>query len=352
MTEQLSLFPQLAHQFPSTRYQGSKAKLANWIWDKISKLRFDSCLDAFGGTGAMAYRLKQAHKQVTYNDYLRFNHWIGRALVENSSLQLTHRDAQWILGTHDVCYPSLIADTFADTYFTDDENRWLDRVVTNIHQMDNVYKKSLAFFALAQSCIVKRPYNLFHRKNLYIRTAEVTRSFGNKVSWDRPFVEWFRQFVEEANLAVFDNGKANKALNQDVFDIEGDFDLVYLDPPYISARGVGVDYRDFYHFLEGLANYERWLEQIDMTSKHRRLLPQPNDWTDKNRIYRAFERVFDKYADSILVVSYRSDGIPSEPELIKLLKQFKTDVRVERYRNYQYALSKNKSSSEVLLIGQ
>ena len=352
MTEQLSLFPQLAHQFPSTRYQGSKAKLANWIWDKISKLRFDSCLDAFGGTGAMAYRLKQAHKQVTYNDYLRFNHWIGRALVENSSLQLTHRDAQWILGTHDVCYPSLIADTFADTYFTDDENRWLDRVVTNIHQMDNVYKKSLAFFALAQSCIVKRPYNLFHRKNLYIRTAEVTRSFGNKVSWDRPFVEWFRQFVEEANLAVFDNGKANKALNQDVFDIEGDFDLVYLDPPYISARGVGVDYRDFYHFLEGLANYERWLEQIDMTSKHRRLLPQPNDWTDKNRIYRAFERVFDKYADSILVVSYRSDGIPSEPELIKLLKQFKTDVRVERYRNYQYVLSKNKSSSEVLLIGQ
>ena len=352
MTEQLSLFPQLAHQFPSTRYQGSKAKLANWIWDKISKLRFDSCLDAFGGTGAMAYRLKQAHKQVTYNDYLRFNYWIGRALVENSSLQLTHRDMQWILGTHDVCYPSLIADTFADTYFTDDENRWLDRIVTNIHQMDNVYKKSLAFFALAQSCIVKRPYNLFHRKNLYIRTAEVTRSFGNKTSWDRPFVEWFRQFVEEANLAVFDNGKANKALNQDVFDIEGDFDLVYLDPPYISARGVGVDYRDFYHFLEGLANYERWLKQIDMTSKHRRLLPQPNDWTDKNRIYRAFERVFDKYADSILVVSYRSDGIPSEPELIKLLKQFKTDVRVERYRNYQYALSKNKSSSEVLLIGQ
>lgn len=352
MAAQLSLFPQPAHQFPSTRYQGSKAKLANWIWDKISKLYFDSCLDAFGGTGAMAYRLKQAHKQVTYNDYLRFNYWIGRALVENSSLQLSHRDAQWILGTHDVCYPSLIADTFADTYFTDDENRWLDRVVTNIYQMDNVYKESLAFFALAQSCIVKRPYNLFHRKNLYIRTADVKRTFGNKISWDRPFVEWFRQFVEEANLAVFDNGKANKALNQDVFDIEGDFDLVYLDPPYISARGVGVDYRDFYHFLEGLANYERWLEQIDMTSKHRRLVPQPNDWTDKNRIYRAFERVFDKYADSILVVSYRSDGIPSESELIKLLKQFKVDVRVERYRNYQYALSKNKSSSEALLIGQ
>ena len=352
MTEQLSLFPQLKGKFPSTRYQGSKAKLAHWIWNKISTLQFDTCLDAFGGTGAVAYRLKQAHKQVTYNDRLRFNCWIGRALVENSGVRLTDDEVNWILARHDLPYPTLIADTFADIYFRDDENRWLDRVVTNIHQMGNVYKKSLAFFALAQSCIIKRPYNLFHRKNLYIRTAEVERSFGNKVSWDRSFEAWFRQFAAEANLAVFDSGKANKALNQDVFDIEGDFDLVYLDPPYISARGVGVDYRAFYHFLEGLANYERWLEQIDMTSKHRRLLPQPNDWADKNRIYRAFERVFDKYADSILVVSYRSDGIPSESELIKLFKQFKTDVRVERYRNYQYALSKNKSSSEVLLIGQ
>jgi len=352
MTEQLSLFPHLTGKFPSTRYQGSKAKLANWIWSNISKLHFDTCLDAFGGTGTIAYCLKQANKQVTYNDYLRFNYWIGQALVENSRVRLTNDELDWILAAHDISYPNLIADTFADIYFTDDENRWLDRVITNIHQIDDKYKKSLAFFALAQSCIVKRPYNLFHRKNLYIRRAEVERSFGNKTSWDKPFEQWFRQFVAEANLAVFDNGKANKALNRDVFDIEGHFDLVYLDPPYISAKGVAVDYRDFYHFLEGLTNYQHWLEQIDMTSKHRRLLPQLNDWADKNRIYSAFERVFDKYADSILVVSYRSDGVPSESELIKLLKQVKSDVRIERYRNYQYVLSKNKKSSEVLLIGQ
>ena len=352
MAEQLSLFPHRIGKFPTTRYQGSKAKLANWIWDKISKLHFDTCLDAFGGTGAVAYRLKQANKQVTYNDHLRFNCWIGRALIENPSVRLTNGDLNWILARHDIPYPTLIADTFADIYFRHDENRWLDRVIANIHRLENRYKKSLAFFALAQACIIKRPYNLFHRKNLYIRTAEVKRSFGNKTSWDRPFADWFRQFAGEANLAVFDNGKTNQALNQDVFDIEGDFDLVYLDPPYISASGVGVDYRDFYHFLEGLTDYEDWLEQIDMQSKHRRLLREPNVWTDKHKIYGAFERVLDQCADSILVVSYRSDGIPSESELIKLMKQFKSEVRIERYRNYQYALSKNKNSSEVLLIGQ
>lgn len=352
MIEQQSLFPKLRSKFPNTRYQGSKAKLANWIWDKIGSLPFETCLDAFGGTGTIAYRLKQEYKQVTYNDYLRFNCWIGRALVENSHVQLSDSDVEWILAAQDYTYPSLIADTFQDIYFTNDENRWLDQVITNIHRLDNEYVKSLAFFALAQSCIIKRPYNLFHRKNLYIRTAEVERSFGNKTSWDRPFEMWFRQFVREANTAVFDNGKTNHALNLDAFEIEGKFDLVYFDPPYISNKGSTVDYRDFYHFLEGLATYAHWREKIDMRSKHRRMTPQPNDWTDKKRIYRAFECVLERFSDSIIVISYRSDGIPSEAELIRLLARYKSDVRIERFRNYQYALSKNKASDEILLIGQ
>ena len=50
MACQLSLLPQLTAQFPSTRYQGSKAKLVDWIWDQICGLDFTTCLDAFGGT--------------------------------------------------------------------------------------------------------------------------------------------------------------------------------------------------------------------------------------------------------------------------------------------------------------
>ncbi len=352
MADQISLFPQIQSKFPKTRYQGSKAKLTNWIWNKISNLDFETGLDAFGGTGTISYRLKQENKQVTYNDSLRFNYWIGQALIENSKVRLDENDVNWILDTYDSSYPTLIADTFADIYFLEEENKWLDKVITNIHRIRDKYKRSLAFFALAQSCIIKRPYNLFHRKNLYIRTANVKRSFGNKASWDRPFESWFKHFVEEANQAVFFNGKTNRTTNRDVYNIDGNYDLVYFDPPYISGKGVAVDFRDFYHFLEGLANYDQWLEMIDMTSKHRRLIRIPNDWIDKHRIYRAFEKVFERHADSILVVSYRSDGIPSESELIRLLARFKSDVRIERFRNYQYALSKNKTSNEILLIGK
>ena len=318
----------------------------------MSDLDFNTCLDAFGGTGVVAYRLKQAGKQVTYNDALRFNYYFGLALIENKQVYLDPVEVDWLLQEQpQFTYPRLIQDNFQDIYFTEEENAWLDQTVTNICQLTDPYKFALAFFALGQACIIKRPYNLFHRRNLYIRLAEVERSFGNKTTWDRPFEEWFRDFINEANRAVFDNGQHNRALNLDALDVPGEFELVYIDTPYISKSGVAVDYLDFYHFLEGLTMYGEWEQYIDRDSKHRRLQRQPSEWTDKKRIHAAFDHLFQRYQDSILVVSYRSDGIPSGDELVSLLKKYKARVRVEYFGQYRYVLSTNSEAQELLLVG-
>lgn len=347
-----ALFPGLTAEFPSTRYQGSKTKLVQWIWEQIADLDVNTCLDAFGGTGVVAYQLKKMGKQVTCNDLLRFNYHFGQALIENDQTTLEQEEIEWLLQRHlEIAYPRLVQDNFSDIYFTDQENGWIDQTITNIRQLTDPYKFALAFFALCQACIIKRPYNLFHRKNLYIRLAEVERSFGNKTTWDTPFDDWFRIFVNEANHAVFDNGQRNQALNLDAVDVPGEYDLVYVDPPYISKQGTAVDYRDFYHFLEGLAMYDEWEQHIDHHSKHRRLKPQPGDWTNKSQIHTAFDRLFDRYQDSIIVVSYRSDGIPSEADLTSLLKQYKRDVRVEHFGQYKYVLSTNSESGEFILLG-
>ncbi len=349
---QHTLFPSLTAEFPSTRYQGSKAKLADWIWEHIADLEFTSCLDAFGGTGAVAYRLKQAGKQVTYNDLLRFNYQFGLALIENGRVQLEPEEIDWLLKPHsEITYPRFVQDNFSGIYFTDEENAWIDQTVTNIRQLADPYKYALAFFAVCQACIIKRPYNLFHRMNLYIRFAEVERSFGNKTTWDRPFHEWFRIFAGEANRAVFDNGQRNRALNMDASDVPGEYDLVYVDTPYINRHGVAVDYLGFYHFLEGLTFYDEWGLRIDHESKHRRLKAQPSEWADKNRIHAAFDGLFKRYQNSIIVVSYRSDGIPSESELVSLLERYMQHVRVEHFGQYKYVLSTNAESGEILLVG-
>ncbi len=347
-----SLFPSLTARFPSTRYQGSKAKIADWIWEQIADLNFVTCLDAFGGTGSIAYRLKQEGKQVTYNDLLRFNYFTGLALIENNKVILDSKEIEWLLQRHsNINYPNFVYDNFSGIYFTDEENFWIDQTLTNTRKLEDQYKFALAFFALCQSCIIKRPFNLFHRKNLYIRLANVERSFGNKTTWDKPFEEWFCSFVTEANSAVFDNGQKNYAYNFDAIDVPGEYDLVYIDTPYISKSGVAVDYLGFYHFLEGLTIYDEWYKYIDRRSKHLRLRSRKSEWTDKNKIHNAFYRLFQRYQKSIIVVSYRSDGIPSETELLSILKRFKSKVRIERFGQYKYVLSNNSNSEEILLIG-
>jgi hypothetical protein len=62
--------------------------------------------------------------------------------------------------------------------------------------IDNKYKQALAYYALFQPSIIKRPYNLIYsiEKNLYVRNADVERSFGNKTTWDALFDFYFKKF--------------------------------------------------------------------------------------------------------------------------------------------------------------
>jgi adenine-specific DNA-methyltransferase len=112
-----------------------------------------------------------------------------------------------------------------------------------------------------------------------------------------------------------------------------------------------VDYMAFYHFLEGLVDYDHWVERIDYRSKHRKLEHRQSLWTDKNRIHAAFEHLFEKFRDSILVVSYRDPGIPSAEELLAMLRRCKGDVVEVNGRDYQYVLS-NGQGRELLFIAQ
>lgn len=338
---------------PSTRFQGSKLKLLDWIWSKIGDLDFDSALDAFGGSACVSHFLKAKQKLVTFNDIMRWNCLCAQAIVANDTELLSEGDISRVfLRDQSRDYDNLVEREFHDVYFTDEENAWLDTVAQNIPQLGTENLRALAYYALFQAAISKRPYNLFHRKNLYMRLATVQRSFGNKATWDKAFDEHFRVFAQEANRAVFASGRTCSILNLDAVAVPGEYDLVYIDPPYVSAQGVGVDYQGFYHFLEGLATYPGWAARIDYRSKHRRLRPEPTPWTNPRGIADAFRDVFARFRKSILVISYRSDGMPSLEDLGGLLKSFKRNVVLHMLNgSYTYVLSKNRRSTEALLVG-
>ncbi len=350
---QYSLFPEVETKnvFPSTRYQGSKAKFTDWIGHILGDLHFHTVLDAFGGTGSVAYMLKDKGKKVTYNDILPFNATIGKAIIENSFTRLEECEVDNIITKHPgIQYPHFISDNFQDIYYTDQENHWLDIVIHNIrHGIEDEYKKAIAWFALFQACIIKRPYNLFHRKNLYIRLSDVERSFGNKKTWDTPFETHFRYFVDEANRAIFNNDERCTALNQDALTLADEYDLVYIDTPYLNDKGAGVDYADFYHFLNGMLDYDNWKDKIDYSSKHRRLKRNYSIWNDPHNIINGFNDLVDNFKSSILVFSYRSNGIPTINSLVKLLEGKKRTNKIYYSNDIKYALSVSKSK-EVLIV--
>lgn len=348
---------------PTTRYQGSKRKLLPWIHSHLEHIRFESAVDVFGGTGGVSYLLKKMGKSVTYNDVLKFNYVIGSAIIANDRVILTPEEIRFL--TEPV--PSLnaqgtIARHFSGFFFTDHENRWLDHIVSRIrHSFGGTramcIKRNLALYALFQTCLSKRPFNLFHRKNLHLRLADVRRTFGNKTTWDRPIRLTFLSFLNEANSVVFAGAQKCRALNVDASEIpNGQYDLAYIDPPYLlrAAKNETADYRRVYHFLEGLAEYDRWPGLIDFSTTNRRLkVGKQNGWLRKETNSKLFDQLFDKFEDSVIVVSYKRYGIPSVETIIRSLKR--RARRVHCYTTqYSYALNHQngeaKRNRECLII--
>lgn len=338
--------------FPQTRYQGSKYKLLPWLREEIGRLDFDSAIDGFSGTSAVGYMMKHMGKRVQCNDIMLCNYHVANALVKNGCDIITEQDYLDILKKHSGrVYKTFITDTFRDVYYLDYENEWLDIVVQNIFALKNDTKKSMFFWALYQACISKRPYNLFHRKNLHIRTRDVVRSFGNKSTWDTPFEVHFKKFITQANDAVFCNGHPHTVSCCDIKNIIEKADLIYLDPPYIPVCGSLTLYGDFYHFLNGLSDYDTWENRIDYKTKNLKLKLEKSSWEDKNKISQEFFSIIENNQDKKIVISYRKDGIPSIPELVNTLQKIGKKVKICEQK-YSYVLSKNKTIQEVLIIGE
>ncbi|MFX1282871.1 MAG: DNA adenine methylase [Promethearchaeota archaeon] len=342
--------------FPQTRYQGSKLKLLDWFQPIFHNIEFDTVLDAFGGTSAVSHMFKRMGKEVTYNDILTSNWYIGKALIENNSTKFDLLKVRSLFEKKKgFSYLTTIQDQFQDIYYIDKENELLDIVVQNIFRLENQFEKAICFFALFQACIQKRPFNLFHRKNLYLRLNKVERSFGNKKTWDTPFEQLFLKAIKEGNHAVFDNQRVNKAFNYPILDLplpdEG-YDLVYLDPPYVSSQGIGIDYRDFYHFLEGICNYDCWESMIDYESKHRRLKIIHNGWTSPKKVLQEFEKTIEKFRDYKMIISYRDPGIPDIDTIKKILLSYKKNIIVQT-KDYKYALTSTKKTvKEVIFLSK
>lgn len=341
-------------RFPTTRYYGSKRKLLRWMYGHFGALRFDTVLDAFGGTGSVSLLFQAMNKHVTYHDGFRFNEDVARTVL-SSEPALARSQVETALALIEPI-AGIVTRHFDGIFFKSEENAWLDGFSAMLCDAELAPKaRSLLRYLIYQACLKKRPFNLFHRANLSLRTNDgVERSFGNAATWERSFSHHALQAFDE--LARADIGARQPAIilpAGDASDIKSGYDLVYIDPPYINCedRYNRDDYWRRYHFLEGLADYENWATAIDPTSDVK--LAPPSSWfADWSRKAKFKDRLFgliDAHRSSIVALSYVSGAIPSEAELLAYFESRFDHVSLHSAA-HSHALSKTKKR-ELLLIG-
>ncbi|WP_029281923.1 DNA adenine methylase [Pedobacter sp. R20-19] len=342
-------------KLPVTRYYGSKRKLITQIWDEFEKLgiEFTSTLDVFGGSGIFSYFSKTKGKSVIYNDIFKFNCINAHALIGNCFNHLSKDEALDLLEPKaGRTYKSFVAEHYKGIYFPEIENNIIDIAVQNIQHMNDLGKRNAAFYLLIQSCLIKRPYNLFHRKNLNLRTNFTGGNFGNKTTWERSFSELFERFNKELDEFCIKGVQLPIILNSSALECKASADLVYIDPPYFRKNG-HVSYHSRYHFLEGLVNYDEIEVKINFNKNHHEIIiNKSSEFENKDRIINDFDNLLKMHSSSIIVISYRNTGIPSIEELGNLVRKYKNNVRLISLGDYTYALSHNKVQNvEFLIIG-
>jgi DNA adenine methylase len=336
-------------RFPETKYMGSKRVLLPFILRHISSLRFNRALDAFSGSGCVGYALKQHGAEVHTNDFLKFAFHIGRSVVENNSTFLDDSDVMALVKPNRNAQ-DFIELTFADRYFNSEDNQFLDNLWANIQKLKSPVKRSLALAAACRAAMKKRPRGIF--------------TFTGMKGWDGrkdlriSMLEQFLNAVGQFNNAVFSNRRKNKALCKDVFAVDPKgYDLVYIDTPYVSHFS-DCDYTRRYHFIEGYCTYWKDLE-IPSNTQTRKIRSYPTDFSSKAGAFDAFGRLFNHFRNSTLVISYSSNGIPSEKQMVELLKGFKRKVEVHKishlysHGNHNHKVGDNNNSvHEYLFVAQ
>lgn len=317
--------PEQMGKFPPTRYMGSKQNLLKNIWAVASQFEFETVLDLFNGSGAVSYMFKTQQKQIISNDYMAFSACFSEALIENNSVLLNKDDLD-ILVYDMKPINTFVSDKFQGLYYTDEDNLFIDLIRTNIPRIKNKHKKALAYSALVRACMKKRPRGIFTYTGFKYDDGRRDLSLTLK--------DQFFEAVEILNNAVFDNGKANKVRHGDAMTCRSGADLVYIDPPYYSPHSDN-EYVRRYHFVEGLVRDWKGVE-IQEHTKTKKFKSYPTPFSSLKGTHEAFDLLFEKHRNSILIVSYSSNSLPTHDEMLSLMLKHKKKVEVVTL-NHRYS---------------
>lgn len=345
-------FPDRAALYPELRYMGSKHRLLPWLHSVLRDLPFETAADPFLGSGCVAYLLKSMGKRVIGSDFLNFPTVLAAATIANNKHRIDGPALKQLLATPPADAPDFIQRTFSGIFFTPEDLRFLDRVSANIPVLKTPAQQALARAALIRSCLKKQP------RGVFTVSGDLSRYDDGRRDLRLSIEEHFLEQVEAFNQVVFDNGRRHTIRRSDVFNQRRDqleeIDLVYLDPPYVP-RSDDNCYVKRYHFLEGLSCYWDGLRIMEDT-KVKKIEKPHTPFSYRKSAIDAFDRLFQTYNSSIIVLSYSSNGYPDLNILEDLLRRYKASVvthrRPHRYHFGTHNKVERAEVHEYLIVGR
>lgn len=339
--------PKQVSLYPPTRFMGSKSKLLSEIWSVASQFNVNTVVDLFSGSGIVGYMFKAQGKSVISNDYMAMSATFTKAMVENNTVTLPIEEAKQLLITRKES-DHFVAIKFQGIYYTDEENDLIDTLRTNIAAIRDPYKHAIAMTALIRACTKKRPRGIF--------TYTGHRYDDGRKDLQKSLAEQFLEAVDAVNYAVFDNGKVNRSKHGDAMDLRVEqADLVYIDPPYYSPLSDN-EYVRRYHFVEGLARDWKGVE-IQEHTLTKKFKSYPTPFSTRKGAADAFDKLFKKFSNSILIVSYSSNSLPTQDEMVAIMAKYKQHVEVipldykYSFGNQNEAKTHRNSVQEYLFVG-
>jgi adenine-specific DNA-methyltransferase len=302
------------------RYIGSKVSLINEIRTAVEKQAPNSLVfcDIFAGTGVVGREFKTSH-QIISNDILYFSfvlnaayNGLKQAPTFSRLMKELKQDPIQYFNELQFKEIDISPDDFVTISYSpagDDGRQYLS--VENALRIDRV-RQTIAVW-LAEGLISEDEF-FYLLASLIEEVPSISNTTGTYGAYLKHWDKRSLKRLHMNHLKIVPSKKNNRVFNKDantlIKEISGD--VLYLDTPYN-----GRQYSSNYHLLESLARYDKpSLKGVTGTRSDR---AGESLYCRKRSVYESFDFLLGNANFHTFVISYSSDGLLKEDQLIELV---------------------------------
>lgn len=325
------------------RYMGNKTKLLEYIDKEVSSIsNVETFFDVFAGTGVVGDYFKNKYEIVS-NDMMFYSFCLNKAKLSNKvniskMIKIVNSWNEEVPSCEGIIFNNFQPTKSERMYFSEYNAKVIDGVRIEIEELRRNKKinsdERLFLIAILLESVSK-----------VSNVAGVYGAFLRK--WDQRALKKIRFDIPKEYLIR--PTKKNIVLNDKSENVirEIKCDVAYLDPPYTTTQ-----YASQYHLLETIAKYDA--QEFSGISGKRNYEEQKSDFSIKRKALVALNDMIRDIDSRYIILSYNSNGILSDKQIIQLCKRYSLNGKVKKveidYSRYSNSRSEKKDNTEFLFV--